>query len=202
MKRFKNQKAFTLMELMVAMGLGMVIIAAVTTTFNSQTKFYSSQEQINEMQQNARGAMDIISRELKLAGFKNNDGAPPTGLTASGVNLDTTNLVIQADLDGNNLIDTTAGSLENISYSYDSTNNRIKRRLGSAASDVLAENITNFTFTYLKADGTTATLASQIRQVKIDITARTAKPDPDYSANGGYRTFTISETITPPNLAF
>lgn len=202
MKRCKNQMAFTLTELMVAMGIGMAMIAAVTTTFNSQTRVFSSQEQINEMQQNARGAMDVITRELKLAGYKNNDGTPPTGLTASGVNLDSSNLVIQADLDGNNVIDTSAGSLENISYSFDSANNRIKRRLGSAASDVLSDNITNFTFTYLKADGTTATLASQIRQIKIDITAQTANPDPTHSANGGYRTFTISETITPPNLAF
>jgi type IV pilus assembly protein PilW len=189
---------FTLVELIVAMGIGMVMIAAVTTTFTSQTKFYDSQEQINEMQQNARGAMDVIARELKLAGYKNNDGAAPTGLTASGVNYDTANLVLQADLDGNNTIDTSSGSLENISYSFDSANSRIKRRLGTAVSDTLAENITSFTFEYLKDDGSTATLASQIRQVKITITAQTAKINPN---TGYYGTFTISETIAPPNLA-
>jgi len=198
MKRRKNQMGFTLVELIVAMGIGMAMIAAVTTTFTSQTRFYDSQEQINEMQQNARGAMDVIARELKLAGYKNNNGAAPTGLTASGVNYDTANLVLQADLDGNNTIDTSSGSLENISYSFDSANKRIKRRLGTATSDVLAENITSFTFTYLQADGTTtATLASQIRQVKITITAQTAKINPNTGAHG---TFTISETITPPNL--
>jgi len=198
MKSLNNQTGFTLVELIVAMGIGMAMIAAVTTTFTSQTRFYDSQEQVNEMQQNARGAMDVLTRELKLAGFKNNNGAAPSGLTASGVNLDTSNLVIQADLNGDNAIDTGSGSLENISYSFDSTNSRIKRRLGSAASDVLAENITSFTFSYLKADGTTATLASEIRQVRIDITARTAKRDPNI---GTYHTFTMSETITPPNLA-
>ena len=197
MKSVENQIGFTLVELIVAMGIGMAMIAAVTTTFTSQTRFYDSQEQINEMQQNARGAMDVIARELKVAGYKNNNGTAPIGLTASGVNYDTSNLVIQADLDGNNTIDTGSGSLENISYSFDSANRRIKRRLGTAASDVLAENITNFTFIYLKADGTTATLASQIRQVKITITARTAKINPN---TGAYGTFTISETITPPNL--
>lgn len=198
MKNSEKQLGFTLIELLVAMGLGMAMIAAVTTTFNSQTRFYNAQEQVNEMQQNARGAMDIISRELKQAGYKNNNGAAPGGLTASGVNLDNSNLVIQADLDGDNSINTSPGSLENISYSFDSVNLRIKRRLGTAASDVVAENITGFTFTYLKSDGTTtATLASEIRQVRITITARTAKPDLNI---GTYGTFTISETITPPNL--
>ncbi len=197
-KSLKNQTGFTLVELIVAMGIGMAMIAAVTTTFTSQTRFYDSQEQVNEMQQNARGAMDVIVRELKLAGYKNNNGAAPSGLTASGVNLDTSNLVIQADLNGDNAIDTGGGSLENISYSFDSANNRIKRRLGTATSDVLAENITSFTFTYLQADGTTtATLGSQIRQVKITITAQTAKVNPSTGSRG---TFTISETITPPNL--
>jgi hypothetical protein len=37
--------------------------------------------------------------------------------------------------------------------------------------------------------------------VSISITARTAKPDPNYTSNSGYRTYTVTATITPPNLA-
>ena len=80
-------------ELMVSMGIGMVMLAAVTTTFMSQTKIYNAQEQINEMQQNARGVLDIITRELKMAGYK------PNGGSFSGVTYSTTQLMVQTDLD-------------------------------------------------------------------------------------------------------
>jgi hypothetical protein len=46
------------------------------------------------------------------------------------------------------------------------------------------------------------TTEADIRQLSLSITARTAKPDPSYPTNGGYRTFTLSTTITPPNLAY
>lgn len=201
----KNDAGFTLIEMLVAMGIGMVMIAAVTTTFNSQTRFYNAQEQINDMQQNARGALDVISRELKLAGYKSGTGTV-TGLTASGVNLDSSNLVIQADLNQDNQITVASSAsdpdkLEQVTYSFSSTNKRIQRRLGSLASDIFADNITSFTFEYLTSTGATATLASNIRQIRITITAQTAKPDPNYTVNGGYHTYTVSETITPPNLS-
>lgn len=202
MRQVKTIKGFTLVEILVAMGIGMVVMAAVATTFTSQSRVYNAQEQVNEMQQNARAALDMITRELKMAGYKTNTGAV-AGLTASGVNLDNTKLVIEADLDSDNAINGSAGSSERISYSYSSSAKQIRRRLGSGTSDVFADNITAFTFTYLKADGVTAAaLASEIRQVKIEITAQTANPDPNYTSNGGYPTYQLTATVTPPNLAY
>ena len=49
-------EGFTLTELMVAMGIGMVMLAAVTTTFMSQTKIYSAQEQIDQIKEHPRRA--------------------------------------------------------------------------------------------------------------------------------------------------
>src|ERR671925_2289505 len=62
-------KGFTLVEVLVSMAIGMVVIAAVTNTFIMQSKFYNAQEQVNEMQQNARAAIDTMSREIKMAGY-------------------------------------------------------------------------------------------------------------------------------------
>jgi len=204
MKQFRLEKdsGFTLVEMMVSLGIGMVIVAAVTTTFMTQTKVYNAQEHVNDMQQNARAALDMIARELKMAGYKPNTG-PVYGLGALGVNLDNTKLVIEADLNEDNSINGTAGSLERITYAYNSGTKQITRRLGSGTSSVFADNITAFNFTYLKADGVTpATLAAEIRQVKIDITAKTAAPDPSFPGNSGYRTYQVSATITPPNLGY
>ena len=84
---------FTLLELIIAMALGLIVFASVATTFTSQTRAYSAQEQINQMEQNARGALDIMSREIKMAGYK------PNGGSVSGVvSYTATSLTIQADL--------------------------------------------------------------------------------------------------------
>jgi type IV pilus assembly protein PilW len=180
---------------MVSMGIGMVILAAVTTTFMSQTRIYNAQEQINELQQNARGALDIISRELKMAGYKPNGGG------FNGVTYSTTQLMVQADLDSDGAINTGSTANEQITYAYDSANQRITRAAGTGGAQVLAEHITAFTFGYLDSTGTATTVSANIRQVSISITAITAKPDPNYTADGGYRTYIVSATITPGNLA-
>lgn len=194
--RFEKTEGFTLTEVMVAMGIGMVMLAAVTTTFMSQTKIYNAQEQINEMEQNARGVLDIISREVKMAGYN-----PATG-AVTGVTYSTSQLQIEADLDASGAISTSSSANERVIYVFDSVNKQITRQVGSGLAQVLADNITAFNFSYYQADGTTAaTTSSAIRQVKIDITARTAKPDPNYTSNDGYRTYQVFNTITPINLA-
>jgi type IV pilus assembly protein PilW len=192
--KLRNITGFTLTELMVAMAIGMVVLSAVTTTFMAQARFYNAQEQINEMQQNARGALDVITRELKMAGYK------PNGGTFDGVTYSVSQLMIQADLDGNGGISTSSSANEQITYAYDSTNKRITRKMGTGTVEALADNITAFTFSYLDSSGATTTTSSSIRQVAISITAVTAKPDPNYSSNNGYRNYQISARITPPNL--
>jgi type IV pilus assembly protein PilW len=180
---------------MVSMGIGMVILAAVTTTFMSQTRIYNAQEQINEMQQNARGAIDIIAREVKMAGYN------PNEVSFLGITYSTTQLMIQADLDSTPGIDVSITPHERITYAYDAANDRITRAVGSGSAQMLAEHISAFTFGYLDSTGTATTVSANIRQVSISITAITAKPDPNYTADGGYRTYIVSATITPGNLA-
>jgi type IV pilus assembly protein PilW len=191
----ESLNGFTLVELLVSMSIGMVLLAAVTTTFMSQTRIYNAQEQVNEMQQNARGALDIITREVKMAGYN------PNGASFLGVTYSTTQLMIQADLDSSGAISTSSTANEQITYAYDAANDRITRAVGSGTAQVLAEHITAFDFTYLDGTGTATTVSGNIRQVAISITAITAGPDPNYTPDGGYRTYRVSATITPGNLA-
>jgi type IV pilus assembly protein PilW len=195
-RKARADDGFTLMELMVAIAIGMFVLASVATTFTTQTRTYSAQEQINQMEQNLRGALDIMSREIKMAGYKPN-GGPVTGV----VSYTSTSLTIQADLNADAAISTSGSDNEQIAYVYDSGNKKITRQVGSATAATLAENISAFAFTYYQTSGTTlATSTTNIRRIKIAITGITAKPDPGLQSNGGYRTVDLSATITPINL--
>src|SRR5688572_6017546 len=146
--KFRKLEGFTLVELMVSMGIGMVILAAVTTSFMSQTRIYNAQEQINEMQQNARGVLDILSRELKMAGYKPNGGG------FNGVTYSTTQLMVQADLNSDGAISTSSTANEQITYAYDSANQRITQAVGPGGPHDFPDHIPPFTFSYLIVSAT------------------------------------------------
>lgn len=195
---------FTLIEMLVSMSIGLVVLAGIARTFTAQTRQNSAEEQIGQLQQNVRGALDLMIREIQMAKYNPAGTAFPSG--TYGVPYSASQLQIQSDMDGNGTLDSsTSGSVENIIYAYDSANLRITRQLGSGGSaQILADNVSAFTFTYYDANGNAVTSSANsgnIRKVTITITAKTAKPDPSYPSNGGYRTYQLSADVTPPNLA-
>jgi type IV pilus assembly protein PilW len=199
----KRNAGFTLVELMVSMAIGLVVLAAITTTFTVQTRQNSAEEQLGQLQQNVRAALDLMIREIKMAKYDPAATAFPAG--TYGVTYNATQLQVKSDIDGSGTLDSgTSGSVENIIYVWDSANVRITRQLGSSGTpQVLADNVTAFTFNYYDANGTAVTSSASsgnIRKVTLSITARTARPDPSYPTNGGYRTYQISADVTPPNM--
>lgn len=203
MSAITNRKGFTLVELLVSMAIGLVILSAVAGTFTLQTRQNSAEEQLAQLQQNVRAALDLMIREIQMAKYDPAASAFPSG--TYGVTYSATQLQIKADMDGSGVLDSSSGgSVENIIYAYDSNNLRITRQLGSGGTaQILADNITAFTFGYYDGNGnavTSSANSASIRKVTLSITARTAKPDPSYPSNGGYRTYQISASVTPPNM--
>ena len=60
-------EGFTLIELLIAMAAGLVVMGTAYQTFVVQRKIYAVQEQVTEMNQNARAAVDFMARELRMA---------------------------------------------------------------------------------------------------------------------------------------
>ncbi len=194
MSRSHNtESGFSLIELITAIGISGIVLAAITATFISQSRSYDAQDQINGMQQAARASMDMITREVRMAGYNTN-----STLTFDGVTYNATQIRVQANLDGDG---DTGDADEDIIYAYDAVDDVITRATGGS-TDTLVENIDVFTFQYLDETGGATTTSADIRQIQITITARTARSDPNYTANGGYRTYTLSSLITPRNLAY
>ena len=69
-RRFRNQHAgVTLIELMVAMALGLAIIAAVGYVYVAWTQGYRVQDAQSQMQDDARFITETLSREIRMAGY-------------------------------------------------------------------------------------------------------------------------------------
>jgi type IV pilus assembly protein PilW len=186
---------FTLIELIVSMALSLAVLAAIAGTFTVQTRQNSAEEQLAQMQQSVRGALDLMIREIQMAGYK------PAGGSFNGIETSTaTTLRIKLDLDSSGVA--SDGATDDISYSYDSATGLLTRTLNNGGSSAtLADNITAFSFSYLNASGAATNTNTAVRRVTVNITARTARPDPSYATNNGYRTYQLTADITPPNLA-
>src|SRR3972149_7790428 len=64
-----NKKGITLIELLVALVISAITIAGIYRMFISQGRAYTVQDQVVEVQQNIRMAMEILSRDLRMTGF-------------------------------------------------------------------------------------------------------------------------------------
>ena len=65
----RRQTGFTLVEMMIAMVLGLIVIAGVVTLFSQSQKSFKVDKNIANMQDEARFALKEIARDLRMAGF-------------------------------------------------------------------------------------------------------------------------------------
>jgi prepilin-type N-terminal cleavage/methylation domain-containing protein len=71
---YKNAKGVTLIELLIALVISAILTGGIYRTFISQQKSYITQEQVADMQQNVRVAINRMMREIRMAGFGNVQG--------------------------------------------------------------------------------------------------------------------------------
>ncbi len=64
-----RQQGLTLIELMIALTLGLIAIAALVAVFMSSNLNYRQNEALATVQDNARFALDALSRDLAMAGY-------------------------------------------------------------------------------------------------------------------------------------
>jgi len=272
---FKKDKGITLIELLVALVISGFLLAAAYRTFIGQQKTFVVQEQVVDIQQNVRAAINRMMTELRMSGFGNVSTVLPvtytTGTFNNVLNLNTptagaltivsavggtSTLTIEGgagqtqvtvttltDGEGNALFDTgnrkyiSIGGLESqVIASIDSGTKTItlngpltfnhpvgtpvftiralsyqvalvngiptllrNENMGGGAQPQ-ADNIENLQFTYLGADGNPTVNPGDIRIVRVSLTARAERQDPDLNNGDGYRRRQIASNIHLKNM--
>jgi len=196
--RIPSCEGFTLIEMVVALGLSLVTVTAVYSLYVSELRAQNVREDMLEMQQQARVVIDVVGRELLMAGFDPRGVNNDVDLTNDfqGMTYHPDRLIIKADLNGNGRI---ADANESIIFVYDAKTHTLRRNTGGG-NQPFGENIESFLVEYFDQRGKPTADSLAIRQVGITVTARTEKPDPKFSQNGGYRTVTLHSRLTPRNL--
>jgi type IV pilus assembly protein PilW len=205
----KRESGFTLTELMVSLVISGVLMTSVYAVFNSQQKSYAVQDQLAASHQNLRAAMNFMVKEIRMAGFD------PLKDPTAGINRAEANKIVftmRPDSNNDGKVDEN-DTLKEITYSlYDSgmdvdlTKDDLGRKIGAGSNQPVAQNIDTLDFVYLDDEGKPLEFPianlRDIRAVQITLVAKTAKPDPNFKQNGGFRTKTLTERVVCRNLAF
>jgi prepilin-type N-terminal cleavage/methylation domain-containing protein len=285
-----RSKGVTLIELMVALVASSILIAALYRTFISQQKTYIVQEQVVDMQQSARVAINRMMREIRMAGFGNISMILPVSFTVRGktrsfadiANPDTpvsgaltivsaigetatlekklgdwvagirllpnqiqvsrltdsqgdtlfddanrrylsiggfeSHEIIPNGVDRLNKIITLSRDVSSVhqtdgttliypirATSYEVVSDQgmfILKRDGNLGGgrQPLAENIENLQCEYFDAKGKAATIPGNIRMIRVTVTARGDKPDPELKGGDGYRRRQIASSVCLRNM--
>jgi type IV pilus assembly protein PilW len=65
----RRMRGFTLIELMIAMILGLIVIAGVTSVFLAGQRSFRTNNALSEVQDNSRVAFELLARDIREAGL-------------------------------------------------------------------------------------------------------------------------------------
>jgi prepilin-type N-terminal cleavage/methylation domain-containing protein len=187
-----SNKGFTMIELMIAMVVSLLALAAIYSTFLAQHRSYQVQNETADMQQNIRAAMYYMQREIRMAGndpFNTDNFGFGSGTSTANANV----IQFTEDID-----DGAGGGPDGVFNGPDGVLNgddTIQYNLADPDGDgvndlfrnnvMVARNIDAIDFVYLDAagaplnsggGGVSPPLYSQIRSVEITVVARTDDP--------------------------
>jgi len=209
-----NTKGLTLIELLVALVICGLVIAGMYRLFVAQSKAYTVQDQVVEVQQGIRSAMEILLRDLRMAGY-DSDSLTSKISIASAVVAGDHSVTVSYEYD-----DITQHT---ITYSRDVATKRLLRQLtttkapppdgdGSVTAgpqDVLLENVETLDFTYgvdTNNDGALDSWVSaggigigKVVAVRVMLTAKPDQTNPDVKNWVSPRT--LSSAVTIRNLS-
>jgi prepilin-type N-terminal cleavage/methylation domain-containing protein len=196
--KMKDCRGFTVVELMIALALLAVVLAGIYTTFGSQERAYILQDQMAEMNQNARVALEFMSKDIRNAAF-DPTAAIATGAGAGIETATATSIVFTQDVTEDGDLDDEA---EYVGYRFDAANDEIDRCTGGGACgawESFTDQVQNLQFNYVLADETSTQapgVLDEIREVEIQVVARRKA-----HSTHGFQNITLTSKVKVRNMA-
>jgi type IV pilus assembly protein PilW len=201
-----NNRAFTLIELLIAMAISGIVMTAIYATYQSQQKSYLVQEEVAAIQQNLRATMYFMTQQIREAGCD-----PSGNLNAGIVTANFNKIQFTEDVRDNDDTDAdgiipngnTNDRYEDITYSLETSGNTNNLHLETVfvqgqpkGGKTVSENIDALDFVYLDqsgnvlnddGNGNVTTNINKIRSVEVTLVVRAGREDLDYVNNTAFK---------------
>ena len=151
-----RRRGFTLVELLIAMAVGIVIIAAVYSAMNLALRFSANTDRKVISQQDTRAVLDLMAMEIRMASYNptmsttiwstipsNATTCNQMGLVSpvpanKGIQIANANTILIAmNLNANNTIGAAGDENEYIVYSYNANANTITRNVSCGGNQAI-----------------------------------------------------------------
>jgi len=197
----KMDRGFTIVEILIALAISAIILLVGTNFFLSTKKSYTIQEKVAGTQQDIRAAMEMITRDIRMAGLNPSGNATNTGFVHNGTD-DTTNdrsIAIRYDYSGDGTVDF------DLCYFWNEASETLMFRNGAGNPfEALTEEgiINRVAFEYTLADGSTTVNPepsgdlNNIRIVSIEICGQITGAYSDEFTS----TYCFSSNVKPRNM--
>ena len=145
-------RGFTLVEMVLALAISTIVLAAVYSVFTIANKNFTTQNAAASVQQNLRSAIRLMARDIRHAGLD------PSGSDNFGITYASQSKIrFTMDRDTyNGIVD--EANLEEITYDFQNDQDQVVQTLyegkPSENTAALINNITNLNFSYFDADNT------------------------------------------------
>ncbi|HEY2931151.1 MAG TPA: prepilin-type N-terminal cleavage/methylation domain-containing protein [Acidobacteriota bacterium] len=184
MKNQIRQRGFTFLELMVSITILAILSGGVFTLFNATQKRYQAEKEYAETVQNARVALDLLSRCIRQAG--NNED--PAAFAFEPLSYAGSTLTIRSDLTGSiagGSVQQATGdpdgkltaAYETITINFNSSSKQIVLNAGYG-EEILAENINKLEFKFYDSAGVETATMNDVSKVSITLEALSNGSDP------------------------
>jgi len=203
-----NKKGITLIELLVALVICGLVVGGIYRLFVVQSRAYTVQDQVAEVQQNIRSTMEILLRDLRMTGYDNDSLSSKVTVANPIIIGDGSKLnpiIVEYEYD-----DTTRYT---VSYWVEGAPPILKRQLtrtkddGSSTTETtdLLENVDTFNLTYgidTNDDGGVESWVpaggvgiSKVVAVRVTLTGKPDQTKPDVKDWVSPRTLTSAVTL-------
>lgn len=203
--RLQSKRGFSLLEMLIVLAIFTFIVGGIFNNLSQSQIRYQFEQEVAEVQQSARNAIDIMEREIKLAGFPKASyydsaqgwtSANSNRVAAGFITITATNMVFEADVEEDGIVERVDYTLASGTLSRSAQDKPAGGGAPAAVYQALANNVTALTFTYLNSTGTATATASDVRFVQILLSLNTTNVDPQTRQR---RTITIQTLASVRN---
>jgi prepilin-type N-terminal cleavage/methylation domain-containing protein len=152
-----NPRGFTLVEMVMALAISSIVLAAVYSVFNIANKNFTTQNAAANVQQNLRTAIGLMARDIRLAGLDPTDSDNFGIAFASQTTIRFTMDSIDSSIDDfNGIVD--EANFEDIIYDFQKSQGQVVQTLyegkPSENTAILIRNIEDLKFGYYDTENT------------------------------------------------